>query len=115
MRFDLTLLERKNNINIINPTSKKNILENKIFSRTTLPKSHEKFMPKDGEQLTFGEISLIRWWIEDGSKLNKMLKDYKITEDIKFILKEIIKLTSIKQSYRIFKGRFSKCRKIRFT
>ena len=45
-------------------------------------------MPKDGEQLTFGEISLIRWWIEDGSKLNKMLKDYKITEDIKFILKK---------------------------
>ena len=97
--FDLTLLERKNNTNIINPTSKKNILENKIFLRTTLPKSHEKFMPKDGEQLTFGEISLIRWWIEDGSKLNKMLKDYKITEDIKFILKRDYKINYIKQSF----------------
>ena len=42
-------------------------LESALLNRVTLPKSHKKFMPPRGAALTFGEIQIIEWWMQNGA------------------------------------------------
>ena len=42
-------------------------LESSLLNRVTLPKSHKKFMPPRGATLTFGEIQIIEWWMQNGA------------------------------------------------
>ena len=42
-------------------------LESALLNRVTLPKSHRKFMPPRGAALTFGEIQIIEWWMQNGA------------------------------------------------
>lgn len=38
-----------------------------IFNRVSLPNTSEKFMPPTGQPLTYGEMELLKWWIEQGA------------------------------------------------
>ena len=56
-------------------------------------------MPKKGDQLTFGEISLLKWWIQNGADLNSELMGYDITKEIKYILIRDYNLNPVKRSF----------------
>ena len=97
--LDLTNLEYLSNGGRDNHIIKQNVLDSEIFLRTTLPQSHKKFMPKKGEQLTFGEISLLIWWIQNGANLNGELMEYDIPEEIKYILIRDYNLNPVKRPF----------------
>jgi len=60
--------------------------QSELFRRVTLPQSDSKFMPPKGLPLTYGEIQILRWWIEEGASISARLNDHKIPDDIKQIL-----------------------------
>jgi uncharacterized membrane protein len=60
-------------------------MESELFRRISLPPEHEKFMPLKETPLSFAEISLIAWWINQGASFEAPLSEYSITE-IKHLL-----------------------------
>lgn len=67
-------------------------MESDLFKRITLPSKNSKFMPPTGEPLTYDEIQLMEWWIDQGAELNKLISDLTITEKIKPVVKRVYKL-----------------------
>lgn len=59
-----------------------NAQESELFRRITLPTNNLKFMPPVGNPLTYDEIKIIEWWIEEGASFNKLVVDVNLTEDI---------------------------------
>jgi len=61
--------------------------ESVLIKRILLPREEEHHMaPKEKPQLTGSEISLIRWWIEEGASFTKKVKETNQPEKIKPIL-----------------------------
>jgi len=60
--------------------------QSELFKRVTLPQSNFKFMPPKGIPLTYGEIQILQWWIEEGASKSARLTSHKISENIKHIL-----------------------------
>jgi len=60
--------------------------ESEIFARITLPQTSRKFMPPKGDPLTFGEIRLLQWWIDQGASFESKLTEGEVPEDVKTIL-----------------------------
>ena len=60
--------------------------QSELFKRITLPQSGSKFMPPKGLPLTYGEIQLIKWWIEEGASQSARMTELTISRDIKQIL-----------------------------
>lgn len=54
--------------------------------RVTLPRSHEKSMPPQGEVMTYTEIELLRYWISTGADTSAQLIADEVPEDIKMLL-----------------------------
>ena len=67
-------------------------LESELFKRVTLPSKNSKFMPPRGEPLTYDEIQVIEWWIDQGAEINKLISDLTVTEKIKPVVKRVYKL-----------------------
>ncbi len=59
-------------------------LESEIFIRITLPQEHSKFMPVKSSPLTYGEIQLIKWWIEEGASNKAKVTELAINENIEY-------------------------------
>jgi hypothetical protein len=57
-----------------------------LFQRITLPSDHRKFMPLRSEALSYGEISLIYWWIDQGASAESTLAAMHPTEEISSVL-----------------------------
>lgn len=60
-----------------------NAQESELFRRITLPNNNLKFMPPVGNPLTYDEIKIIEWWIEQGASFDKLVVDVNVAEDIK--------------------------------
>ena len=60
--------------------------ESELFHRVTLAQSSKKFMPPKGEPLSFGEINILKWWLENGAKSEIKLSALNIPEEIKSTL-----------------------------
>lgn len=60
-----------------------NVIESELFRRVTLPQKNIKFMPPVGDPLTYDEIKIVEWWIEQGSSFDKTVSDLEIAENIK--------------------------------
>ncbi len=60
--------------------------QSELFKRITLPSSNSKYMPPKGLPLTYGEIQIIKWWIEEGASSSARLSELKMSQDIKQIL-----------------------------
>jgi uncharacterized membrane protein len=55
-------------------------MQSELFRRITLPPEHEKFMPLKETPLSFAEISLIGWWINQGASFDAPVSEHSITE-----------------------------------
>jgi len=77
--------------------------QSELFKRITLPQSGLKFMPPKGLPLTYGEIQLLKWWIEEGASQSARMSKLPISLDIKQILEsEYGYDTSIKSFVEIY-------------
>lgn len=57
--------------------------QSEVFKRITLPQRDVRFMPPSPEPLTYDEIKLLEWWIQQGASFEGHLASVVITEDIK--------------------------------
>jgi len=55
-----------------------NTPESELFRRVTLSQKNEKYMPPKGEPLTYDEIKVLEWWINNGADLEKPLNEHEI-------------------------------------
>ena len=69
-----------------------NSLSSPIFKRITLPQSHSKFMPPSGEPLTYDEINLIKWWINNGIKNDIKLIDIELSNEEELLLARLFEI-----------------------
>lgn len=69
-----------------------NALESELFKRITLPKKNSKFMPPTGEPLTYDEIQVVEWWIDQGADMNKLISELTATDKLNLVLKRLYNL-----------------------
>ncbi len=72
--------------------------ESEFFRRIILPISNKKSMPPAGLPLTFNQIRLIEWWINNGASFEKTLGDFELSSDIQRLLKEEFNISFIQKS-----------------
>ena len=56
------------------------------FNRIIRSQHDEKFMPPSGEPLTYEEIQLIEWWINEGAPINKTFNQIKVNTTVQGLL-----------------------------
>lgn len=69
-----------------------NTIESEMFRRVTLQQHNEKFMPPNGEPLSYDEIKMLEWWINDGADLEKELVGYEIPVPIQQVIRRLFGL-----------------------
>lgn len=60
--------------------------ESELFRRVTLLPDHAKYMPLKGQPMTFQEIKLMEWWLEEGASFEARLTEYEVPKDMASIL-----------------------------
>ncbi len=60
-----------------------NVSESELFRRITLPQKNIKFMPPVGDPLTYDEIKIVEWWIEQVASPDSKIGDIEVAESIK--------------------------------
>ncbi len=66
--------------------AKGNPTESTLFNRITLPQRNIKFMPPSGEAMTYDEIKLVEWWIQEGASFNDSLPGFQLNDAMKSVL-----------------------------
>jgi uncharacterized membrane protein len=66
-----------------NPINKSDPRKSLLIKRITMPTSELKYMPPDGEPVSFDEIKTLIWWINNLDKSNENLVSLKVEDDIK--------------------------------
>lgn len=59
--------------------------QSEIFVRVTLPGNDEKFMPPKGEALSYDQIKLLEWWINEGASFEKPISQYDLPKDMEML------------------------------
>ena len=65
------------------PINKSDPRKSLLIKRITMPTSELKYMPPDGEPVSFDEIKTLIWWINNFDKSNENLASLKVEDDIK--------------------------------
>lgn len=60
--------------------------ESEIFQRLTLSQESTKFMPPKGNPMTYDEIKVMEWWINNGADFDKKVSDTELNASIKLVL-----------------------------
>lgn len=60
-----------------------NVPESELFKRITLPQKNIKFMPPVGDPLTYDEIKIVEWWIDQGASSEATISDIEVAESLK--------------------------------
>lgn len=60
--------------------------ESSLFLRTTLPQSSKKFMPPKGEPLTYTELKILEWWVENGASFDDPISAGDIPKEMQTLL-----------------------------
>ncbi|MFY0627094.1 MAG: leucine-rich repeat domain-containing protein [Reichenbachiella sp.] len=63
-----------------------NALKSLLYQRVTLPSSNKKFMPPKGDPLTYSEIELLRWWIENDADESVSITEASSSKTMKNLL-----------------------------
>ncbi len=75
-----------------NPINKSDPRKSLLIKRITMPTSELKYMPPDGEPVSFDEIKTLIWWINNLDKSNENLASLKVEDDIKESLEMLYNL-----------------------
>jgi uncharacterized membrane protein len=75
-----------------NPINKSDPRKSLLIKRITMPTSELKYMPPDGEPVSFDEIKTLIWWINNLDKSNENLVSLKVEDDIKESLEMLYSL-----------------------
>lgn len=70
-----------------------------LFTRVTLDPSSRKYMPPKGDPLSFSEITLLSFWIENGMPLDLSVTSEEIPENIKLLIQEAYQVSTQKKPY----------------
>ena len=62
------------------------VWDSELLRRVRLSQSNSKFMPPKGEAMTFGEMQLLKWWLENGAPQDASLAALKMNDEIKEVL-----------------------------
>lgn len=60
-----------------------NFAESELFRRVTLPQKNTKFMPPVGDPLTYDEIKILEWWIDEGAISDKEITELTVSQSVK--------------------------------
>ncbi len=60
--------------------------ESSLYERVIIDPGHRKFMPPNGDPLSYGEIRLLEFWIQSGADTVQHLKAMAIPKDIEALL-----------------------------
>ena len=74
------------------PINKSDPRKSLLIRRITMPTSELKYMPPDGEPVSFDEIKTVIWWINNFDKSNENLVSLKVEDDIKESLEMLYSL-----------------------
>ena len=74
------------------PINKSDPRKSLLIRRITMPTSEIKYMPPDGEPVSFDEIKTLIWWINNLDKSNEKLVSLKVEDDIKESLEMLYSL-----------------------
>ena len=69
-----------------------NTPESEMFRRVTLRQENEKFMPPNGEPLSYDEIKLLEWWINNGADFEKELAGHEIPISMQKVIQRLFGL-----------------------
>lgn len=73
--------------------------ESELFKRITLPPTHTKFMPLKKMPLSYNQVVLIKWWIDNGAQLNASISEMTLNDEIEYILDKDYKFQVIRKPY----------------
>ncbi len=76
------LMEGGRNGEIIDATAQ----DSEIFKRVVMNPSSKKYMPPKGTPLSYGEIKLLEWWIDEGAPFDSAVTRMEATPEIERIL-----------------------------
>ena len=66
-----------------------NTLESEIFRRVTLPQENEKYMPPNGDPLSYDEIKTLEWWINNGADFEQELTRHEIPRSMQEVIQRL--------------------------
>ena len=66
-----------------------NTAESEIFRRITLPQENEKYMPPNGEPLSYDEIKTLEWWIINGADFEQELTSHQVPEPMQKVIQRL--------------------------
>ena len=75
------------------------VYESGFFNRVTLSQKSKKFMPISGAPLTYNEIQVLEWWIQEGASTNGSIMEKEIPEPIQKLLLKEFKIDARKKSF----------------
>ncbi|CAH0994978.1 hypothetical protein EMA8858_01098 [Emticicia aquatica] len=82
---DISLLQKGGKNGVIFKAN--NIAESEFIKRILLPESDEHHMPPKGKnQVSENELSLMKWWVEEGASFTKKVSQLAVNESIKPVL-----------------------------
>lgn len=89
--FELALKGGENGANIVPGKPDESL----AIQRVMLAEDDDEHMPPEGkEQLTSGEIALLRWWIQQGASNTQKVSDAKFPPEVQPVVDEVLKVAS---------------------
>ena len=70
-----------------------------IFKRVSMSQNEAKFMPPAGTPLSFDQVAVLKWWIDNGAKLKVPLTKLRNDENIRSLVEEKYRLDLREKSY----------------
>lgn len=74
-------------------------MESEWLHRVTLPRSNSKAMPPSGEPLSYAEIRLLAWWVDQGADPDTCVGQLAVPDDIKALLMRDYRFDTRKRPY----------------
>ncbi len=59
-----------------------NLVESEVYKRVIMDPSRKKFMPTKGTPMSFKEVQLLRWWIEEDKDYKTHTSEMEMNEDV---------------------------------
>ena len=70
-----------------------------IYKRVSMSQNEANFMPPAGTPLSFDQVAILKWWIDNGAKLKTPLTKLRNDDNIRSLVEENYKLDLREKSY----------------